>query len=177
MKDISRKLLYADDLAIVAEDKEELNERRAEWKEAVKQHGLRVNLEKTEVLSIGAHREELNIKLEGRTIRQNNSFIYLGGAVSSDGRSETELRRRVQAEANAWRQVEGVMSDRQISKSQIFTKLQLLKVSLLIKFYDRVKIIISCNLFVFICSWKCSQKTSNAGYLMCLNQILNNTVV
>ena len=26
MKDISRKLLYADDLAIVAEDKEELNE-------------------------------------------------------------------------------------------------------------------------------------------------------
>ena len=44
----------------------------------VKQHGLRVNLEKTEVLSIGAHREELNIKLEGRKIglRQNNSFIY-----------------------------------------------------------------------------------------------------
>ena len=75
-----------------------------------------MNLEKTEVLSIGAHREELNIKLGGRTIRQNNSFIYLGGAVSSDGRSETEVRRRVQAGANAWRQVEGVMSDRHISK-------------------------------------------------------------
>ena len=116
MKDISRKLLYADDLAIVAEDKEELNESLDEWKEAFKQHGLRANLEKTEVLSIGAHREELNIKLEGRTIRQNNSFIYLGGAVSSDGRSETGVRRRVQAGANAWRQVEGVMSDRHISK-------------------------------------------------------------
>ena len=64
------------------------------------------SIEKTEVLSIGAHREELNIKLEGRTRRQNNSFIYLGGAVSSDGRSETEVRRRVQAGANAWRQVE-----------------------------------------------------------------------
>ena len=62
---ISRKLLYADDLAIVAEDKEMLNESLEEWKEAFKQHGLRVNLEKTEVLSIGAHREELNIKLEG----------------------------------------------------------------------------------------------------------------
>ena len=116
MKDTSRKLLYADDLAIVAEDKAELNESLEEWKEAFKQHGLRVNLEKTEVLSIGAHREELNIKLEGRTIRQNNSFIYLGGAVSSDGRSETEVRRRVQAGANAWRQVEGVMSDRHISQ-------------------------------------------------------------
>ena len=68
------------------------------------------------VVDIGAHREELNIKLEGRTIRQNNSFIYIGGAVSSDGRSETEVRRRVQAGANAWRQVEGVMYDRHISK-------------------------------------------------------------
>ena len=116
MKDTSRKLLYADDRAIVAEDKEELNGSLEEWKEAFKQHGLRVNLENTEVLSIGAHREELNIKLEGRTIRQNNSFIYIGGAVSSDGRSETEVRRRVQAGANVWRQVEGVMSGRHISK-------------------------------------------------------------
>ena len=46
MNDTSRKLLYADDMAIIAEDK-------GEWKEAFKQHGLRVNLEKTEVLSIG----------------------------------------------------------------------------------------------------------------------------
>ena len=116
MKDTSRKVQYADDLAIVAEDKAELNESLEEWKDAYKQHGLRVNLEKTGVLSIGAHREELNIKLEGRPIRQNNSLIYLGGAVSSDGRSETNVRRRVQAGANAWRQVEGVMSDRHISK-------------------------------------------------------------
>ena len=36
--------------------------------------------------------------------------------MSSDGRSEIEVRRRVQAGANAWRQVEGVMSDRHISK-------------------------------------------------------------
>ena len=34
MKDTSRKLLYADDLAIVAEDNEELNESPEEWKEA-----------------------------------------------------------------------------------------------------------------------------------------------
>ena len=38
MKGTSRKLLYADDLAIVAEDNEELNESLEEWKEAFKQH-------------------------------------------------------------------------------------------------------------------------------------------
>ena len=40
MIDTSRKLLSADDLAIVAEDKGELNESLEEWKEAFKQHGL-----------------------------------------------------------------------------------------------------------------------------------------
>ena len=49
MKGIGRKLLYADDLPIVAEDNEELNESLEEWKEAIKQHGLRVSMEKTEV--------------------------------------------------------------------------------------------------------------------------------
>ena len=40
MIDTSRKLLSAHDLAIVAEDKGELNESLEEWKEAFKQHGL-----------------------------------------------------------------------------------------------------------------------------------------
>ena len=33
-----------------------------------------------------------------------------------DGKTAREVRRRVQAGANAWRAVEGVMTDRQISK-------------------------------------------------------------
>ena len=32
-----------------------------------------------------------------------------------DGKTEREVRRRVQAGANAWRSVEGVMADRRIS--------------------------------------------------------------
>ena len=43
-------------------------------------------------------------------------FVYLGGAVCGDGKTEREVRRRVQAGANAWRAVEGVMADRRISK-------------------------------------------------------------
>ena len=42
--------------------------------------------------------------------------MYLGGAVCGDGKTGREVRRRVQAGANAWRAVEGVMADRQISK-------------------------------------------------------------
>ena len=42
--------------------------------------------------------------------------MYLGGAVCADGKMDREVRRRVQAGANAWRAVEGVMADRRISK-------------------------------------------------------------
>ena len=52
----------------------------------------------------------------GKEIEQVD-FVYLGGMVSEDGGSETELRRRIQAAANAWMMVEGVMTERTISTS------------------------------------------------------------
>ena len=59
-----------------------------------------LNIEKTEVLHIGHQREELDIELEGKKLTQRDSFVYLGGAVCGDGKTEREVRRRVQA----WRE-------------------------------------------------------------------------
>ena len=42
--------------------------------------------------------------------------MYLGGNKSENGRVAVEVRRRIQAGANAWRNVEGVMMDRKISR-------------------------------------------------------------
>ena len=116
VKDAMKKLLYADDLALVTNDKQELQETMEEWYGLFIKHGLKLNLEKTEVLHIGHQREELDIELEGNILNQRDSFVYLGGAVCGDGKTEREVRRRVQAGANAWRAVEGVMADRRISK-------------------------------------------------------------
>ena len=49
-------------------------------------------------------------------LNKRDSFVYLGGAVCGDGKTEREVRRRVQAGANAWRAVEGMMADRRFSK-------------------------------------------------------------
>ena len=73
---------------------------------AVYQTGLKINVEKTEVLHIGHQREELDIELDGKKLTQGDSFVYLGGAVCGDGKTEREVRRRVQTGANAWRAVE-----------------------------------------------------------------------
>ncbi|KAI0243427.1 hypothetical protein LSAT2_011528 [Lamellibrachia satsuma] len=56
-------------------------------------------------------REELNIRLGGKEIMQVDGFVYLREIVTEDGHSEVEVRSRIQARANAWRKVEGVMSE------------------------------------------------------------------
>ena len=113
VKDVMKKLHYADDLALVANGKQETLE---EWNELFTRHGLKSNIDKTEVLHVGQQREELDIELEGKKRIQGESVMYLEGAVCGDGKTEREVRRRVQAGANAWRAVEGVMADRRISK-------------------------------------------------------------
>ena len=71
-----------------------------------KKHKLGMSLEKTEVIWVGHQREELNIRLDGKEIKQVGGFVYLGGMVMEDGHSEVEVRRRIQAGVNAWRKVE-----------------------------------------------------------------------
>ena len=114
--DAMTKLLYTEYLALVANGKQELQETLEEWNGIFYRHGLKINVEKTEVLHIGLQREELDIELEGKKLTQGDSFVYLGGAVCGDGKTEKEVRRRVQAGAIAWKAVEGVMADRRISK-------------------------------------------------------------
>ena len=80
-----KKLLCVDDLALVANGKQELQETLEGWDGLFTRHGLKLNLEKTEVLHVGHQREELDIELEGKKLTQRDSFWYKGGAVCGDG--------------------------------------------------------------------------------------------
>ena len=107
--------MYADEHVIVAEHREELQGALEEWNDMFKKHGLKMNLDKTEVMWVRIEREELNIRLEGKDIKRVNNFVYLGGNISENGRVEVEVRRRIQAGENAsWRNVKRVMMDRNI---------------------------------------------------------------
>ena len=89
-RDILRKLLYADDLAVVADSEADFQERLVDWKE----HGQRISLEKTEVLWVEQQKKDFDIKLDRKKLNQRDSFVYLGGAVYGDGSTETAARRR-----------------------------------------------------------------------------------
>ena len=87
--------MYADDLAIIAESKQELQEVLEEWKGVYKKHGLRMSLEKTEVMWVGHQREELNIRLDSKEIKLVYGYVYFGGIVTEDGHSDVEVQRRI----------------------------------------------------------------------------------
>ena len=105
MKDAMRKLLYAADLALVANGKQELQEILDQWTGMFTRHGLDIKIEKTAVLHMGHQREELDIELEGKKLTLGDSFVYIGGAACGNGKTEREIRRRAQAGANSWRTI------------------------------------------------------------------------
>ena len=89
VNDAINKLLCADDLALVANDKQELQQTLEEWNWLFIRHGLKliiIDLEKTEVLYIGHQREELDIELERKQLTEGDSFVYLGGVVCENGK-------------------------------------------------------------------------------------------
>ena len=90
VKDAMKKLLYADDLGLVANGKQELQETMDEWNGLFTKHRLKLNLENTEVLHIGHQRVEPDIELDGKKLTQRDSFVYLEGVVCGDGKTERE---------------------------------------------------------------------------------------
>ena len=67
---------------------------RRHWtNELFTRHGLKMNLQKREILHIGNQREELDIELEGKKLTQGECFVYLGGVVCGDSKTERERGR------------------------------------------------------------------------------------
>jgi len=65
------ELLYADDLAVIAETEEELIKRLNEWQDNVESKGMRVNMNKTKVMISG----------ERQKVRQKAEDGHVGSAV------------------------------------------------------------------------------------------------
>ncbi|GFR59887.1 RNA-directed DNA polymerase from mobile element jockey-like [Elysia marginata] len=80
------ELLFADDLAIIADSEEELQRRWLKWQIGLESKGLKVNTGKTEVMVSGRNRTKVNIKdKEGRELNQVDQFKYLGVTFSEEG--------------------------------------------------------------------------------------------
>ena len=88
---------YADDTALIADSKEQLQQLLNKLHESCNRRGLKINAAKTETMLVSKKNEEIqmNIKLENIQIKQVKSFKYLGSIITEDGRSEQDIKTRI----------------------------------------------------------------------------------
>ena len=100
------ELLIADDLAIMADSKEQLQERLFKWQECLEKYGLKMNVKKTETMVFSKNGEEqVNIRdMHGEELKQVKSFKYLESLVKNKGGCEKEVHARVSASWMKWRE-------------------------------------------------------------------------
>ena len=115
---LPNELLFADDLAVVTDTEEEMQRRWLGWQIGMESKGLKVNIGKMEVMVSSRKGTKVNIKdSQGTSLRQVNKLKYLGVTISEEGGSEEAVRARVSAAWGKWRDISGVISDKNMPRN------------------------------------------------------------
>ncbi|KAK6742270.1 hypothetical protein RB195_009871 [Necator americanus] len=116
-------LLFADDVMLAAESRDDLQKRVQSRKDQLQQYGLRLNTSKTEYMECGPRIEDGSIRVDGTELNKVNCFKYLGSKVTSTGDIDQEGRARVNAAWMKWKIATGVLCDKKVPvrlKSKIY---------------------------------------------------------
>ncbi|XP_071713008.1 uncharacterized protein [Rutidosis leptorrhynchoides] len=94
-------LIFADDIVLVLEYKNELNSRLEQWREALEQNGLRISRQKTEYLRCDFIRTEdeqnvrESISIGDQILHPQESFRYLCSVLHKSGRIDEDATHRI----------------------------------------------------------------------------------
>ena len=110
-------MLFADDIVICEETREEVKRRLECWRYALERRGMKVSTSKTEHLCVNEGNDDETVKMDDTKVPRVKKSKYLGSTVQESGSCERErerVNRRVQAGWNGWREVSGIICDRSL---------------------------------------------------------------
>ena len=107
-------MMFADDIVLVSDSREQVEDRLERWRSALEKRGLKISRSKTEYMCLNETNGGGLVRLQGNAMSKVEEFKYLGSTVQGNGECEREVRRRVQAGWYGWRKVSGVLCDRRI---------------------------------------------------------------
>ena len=110
-------MLFADDIVIYEETREEVEQRLECWRYALERRVMKVSRSKTKYLCINGGNDNKTVKMEDTKVPRVKKFKYLGTTVQESGTCEREIKRKVQAGWKPWRKVLGVICDRRLPGS------------------------------------------------------------
>ncbi|KAK3547951.1 hypothetical protein QTP70_001318 [Hemibagrus guttatus] len=109
------KMMFADDIVICSERREQVEETLERWRFALERKGMKVSRSKTEYMCVNEREGSGTVRLQGEEVKKVQEFKYLGSTVQSNGECGKKVKKQVQAGWNGWRKVSGVLCDRKIS--------------------------------------------------------------
>ncbi|KAH1228604.1 hypothetical protein GmHk_10G028576 [Glycine max] len=111
-------MLFADDIVLLGESREELNERLETWRRALETHGFRLSRSKSEYMECKFNKSRRvsnsEVKIGDHIIPQVTRFKYLGSVIQDDGEIEGDVNHRIQAGWMKWRKASGVLCDAKV---------------------------------------------------------------
>ena len=107
-------MLFADDIVIGEETREEVEQRLESWRFSLERRGMKVSRSKTKYLCINEGNDDETVKMENTKVPRVKEFKYLVSTVQESGSCDREIKKRVQAGWNGWKRVSGVICDRRL---------------------------------------------------------------
>ena len=92
-------LRYADNTILMAEIEEELKSLLIKAKEESEKAGLKLNIQKTKIMTYGPITSQ---QIEGELMETVRDFIFLGSKITAVGDCSHEIKRRLLLERKLW---------------------------------------------------------------------------
>jgi len=113
---VLNNLRFADDIAAVAENENNLQAVVDGIESESTKIGMRINIDKTEMQLISKRKNEMNITVRGNKLKQV-SDVYLGGKFHEEGGLKSAVQRRIGLACDAMKRLSKIWRSRDISPS------------------------------------------------------------
>ena len=85
-------MMFADDIVICSESKEQVEEKLDSWRYALERRGMKVIRRKTEYMCVNGRPVNGSVKIQGEEVAKVEHFKYLGSTVQSNGECGREVK-------------------------------------------------------------------------------------
>ncbi|KAK3524591.1 hypothetical protein QTP70_029906 [Hemibagrus guttatus] len=85
-------MMFADDIVICSESREQVEENLERWKFALERRGMKVSRSKTEYMCVNEREGSGTVRLQGEEVKKVQEFKYLGSTVQSNGECGKESK-------------------------------------------------------------------------------------
>lgn len=110
------RLAYADDIALIAETRRELENMVETFMKIAEKVGLKTSIEKSEYLSVTKNNDTDPLIVNTQTFKKVDNFKYLGTLINNKNEKDVEINARISGANRAFYSLQSVFKKRSLSK-------------------------------------------------------------